>query len=102
MKALLIAAFVLALRGCATTSAPPAAAVERPAPQRLAPDLCTDPPAAPVRPNGAGLVRPATVEEQAAMALMLNWVAATIDWGQALAERAGRTARSSGCTGGSP
>ena len=56
------------------------------------PSLCTEVRAAPVLPEGAGLVAPVTDGEKDATRAMLGWVSEVLDWGREGWSRAG-TAR---------
>ena len=69
----------LILASCATPSAPPAA--KPPAPPACDPRLEADVRATPAQPAGASVVQPATIEEQTATSLFLNWVAELVDVG---------------------
>jgi hypothetical protein len=86
---------LVSLTGCQSLPEPPP--IVQPAPAALAPSLCVDPPASPVLPPNAALVRPVSPEERDGMEAFLTWAAALVDHDKAVTARAREVVRSGAC-----
>lgn len=83
----------LALASCATRSASPPIAVEKPKPEAVDPRLCADIKPRGALPAGASVPQPVTAEERQGLALFLEWVAELVDRDDQALERARLTQR---------
>lgn len=88
----------MALTSCGTPSKP---GLDQPqvAPKHLPAALCAKPEPKPQMPADAGIPVAVTDQEKAVTDAFLNWVHGLGSWGDALADRADRTAASEACRG---
>ena len=85
----------MALASCATPSASPPPAVEKPKPEAVDPRVCAEVVKAEALPAGAGVPQAVTPEERAALAAFLTWVAGLVDHDRVMTERADLARRES-------
>ena len=78
----------MALASCATRSASPPPAVEKPKPEAVDPRVCAEVTPAPALPAGAAIPQAVTVEERVGLSAFLTWVAELVDHDKAMTSRA--------------